>query len=44
VILALAVSTFREKLKPLAMHRLTAGFSVLIGLLGCIAIGASLVA
>jgi threonine/homoserine/homoserine lactone efflux protein len=44
VILALAVWTFRKKLGPAAMRRLTSGSAILIGLLGCAAIGASLVA
>jgi len=44
VILALVVSTFRDKLGPSTMRRLTSGSAILIGLLGCAAIGASLVA
>ena len=44
VILALAVWTFRKKLEPAAMRRLTSGSAILIGLLGWAAIGASLVA
>jgi threonine/homoserine/homoserine lactone efflux protein len=44
VILAVTVSAFRPRLGPEALRRLAAGSSVLIGLLGVVAIGASLAA
>ena len=44
VILAMAVSAFRPRLGPGALSRLAAGSSLLIGLLGLVAIGASLTA
>ena len=44
VVLAAAVSAFRPRLGPNALGRLAAGSSVLIGLLGVVAIGASLTA
>lgn len=44
VILALAVAAFRDRLGPNALRRLAAGSSLLIGLLGIVAIGASLTA
>jgi threonine/homoserine/homoserine lactone efflux protein len=44
VILAASVSTFRNRLGPTALRRLAAGSSVLIGLLGGLAIAASLAA
>jgi threonine/homoserine/homoserine lactone efflux protein len=44
VILAVTVSAFRPRLGPAALRRLAGGSSVLIGLLGLAAIGASLTA
>lgn len=44
VILAVIVAVFRGRLGPRALRRLAAGSSVLIGLLGAVAIGASLIA
>ena len=44
VILAVAVSAFRGRLGPDALRRLAAGSSILIGLLGLAAVGASLAA
>ena len=44
VILALGVATFRDRLGPNAQARLAAGSSILIGLLGLAAVGASLAA
>ena len=44
LILARVVATFRDRLGPGSMDRLAAGSSVLIGLLGLVAIGASLTA
>jgi threonine/homoserine/homoserine lactone efflux protein len=44
VILAVIVAVFRARLGPRALRRLAAGSSVLIGLLGVVAIGASLIA
>jgi threonine/homoserine/homoserine lactone efflux protein len=44
VILALAVATLRGRLGPNGLGRLAAGSSVLIGLLGALAIGVSLAA
>ncbi len=44
VILAVVVAAFRGRLGPTALRRLAAGSSVLIGLLGVVAIGASLIA
>lgn len=44
VLLAVTVSAFRGKLGAEALRRLAAGSSVLIGLLGIVAIGASLAA
>ena len=44
VLLAVTVSALRPRLGPAALRRLAAGSSVLIGLLGLVAIGASLAA
>jgi threonine/homoserine/homoserine lactone efflux protein len=44
VILALSVSASRSRLGPMALRRLAVGSSVLIGLLGVAAVGASLAA
>ena len=44
MILAASVSAFRNRLGPTALRRLAAGSSVLIGLLGGLAIAASLAA
>ena len=44
VLLAVTVATFRDRLGPEALRRLAAGSSVLIGLLGLAAVGASLAA
>lgn len=44
IILAAAVSAFRSLLGPAGLRRLAAGSSVLIGLLGGLAIAASLAA
>lgn len=44
VLLALTVSAFRGRLGPEALGRLAAGSSILIGLLGLVAVGASLAA
>jgi threonine/homoserine/homoserine lactone efflux protein len=44
LILARVVATFRDRLGPGSMGRLAAGSAVLIGLLGLVAIGASLTA
>jgi threonine/homoserine/homoserine lactone efflux protein len=44
IILAACVSAFRSRLGPAGLRRLAAGSSVLIGLLGGLAIAASLVA
>lgn len=44
VILAVAASAFRDRIGPSALRRLAGGSSVLIGLLGLVAIGASLAA
>ncbi len=44
VVLALGVSAFRDRIGPAGLSRLAAGSSLLIGLLGSVAVGASLAA